>query len=60
MFQQRINNYSILKELGKGANGQVYLAIKDEDKKEYALKLQQFEISEYELAIIEYIYFYDY
>ncbi|CAD8139725.1 unnamed protein product [Paramecium pentaurelia] len=53
MQQQRINNYSILKELGKGANGQVYLAIKDEDKKEYALKLQQFEISNYELAIID-------
>ncbi|CAK75156.1 unnamed protein product (macronuclear) [Paramecium tetraurelia] len=55
MYQSKVKNYSIMKELGKGANGQVYLAIRDEDNQQYALKLQQSEITKYELEIIKYI-----
>ncbi|CAD8133061.1 unnamed protein product [Paramecium octaurelia] len=53
MNQLKIKNYQIIKELGKGANGQVFLAINDEDKKQYALKLQQSEITDYEKEIIK-------
>ncbi|CAD8053319.1 unnamed protein product [Paramecium sonneborni] len=54
-MQKQIKNYTIQQQIGRGANGVVYLAIKDEDKCEYAFKLLEDEISEKEQEIMEQI-----